>query len=48
MQAMSVRRLGTNPTRAMLFLDGKRVSKLVWDRAHLGRRTGMARSNIPN
>ncbi len=38
MQAMAVRRLGDSPSNARLYLDGKRVSRLTWDVAHLGKR----------
>lgn len=39
MQAIAVRRLGEPPSSARLYLDGKRVSRRVWDESHLGRRT---------
>jgi hypothetical protein len=39
MQAMTVRRLSESHSKARLYIDGKRVSKLKWDGAHLGRST---------
>jgi hypothetical protein len=37
MQAMRVRRLADAPSDARLYLVGRRVSRLAWDAAHIGR-----------
>lgn len=37
MQAMRVRRLSDAPSAARLYIDGRRVSRLAWDAAHVGR-----------
>lgn len=37
MQAMRVRRLSDPPSAARLYLVGRRVSRLAWDAAHIGR-----------
>jgi hypothetical protein len=39
MQAMKVRRLSDSPRNARRYLDGRRVSRDDWDRAHFGRDT---------
>lgn len=46
MQAMLVRRLSDHPRDARLYLDGKRVSRLTWDAAHLGRAIDSVSSRI--
>ncbi len=46
MQAMRVRRLSDAPSSARLYLDGKRVSRLTWDAAHLGRSVECIASRI--
>lgn len=39
MQAMKVRRLADSPAKARRYLEGRRVSRDDWDRAHFGRAT---------
>lgn len=46
MNAMRVRRLSDPPSAARLYIDGRRVSRLSWDAAHLGRRIDCIGSRI--
>ena len=46
MNATRVRRLSDPVSAGRLYLDGRRVSRAVWDAAHLGRRTDSHSSRI--
>jgi hypothetical protein len=46
MQCMAVRRLSDRPSQSRYYIDGRRVSRLAWDTAHLWRRVECCASRM--